>query len=45
MREVNLEGTRRVLRAAVRAGVPALVSLSSVAAYRPHPGPVAVDES
>ena len=37
MRRVNVEGSRRVLDAVVRAGVPALVHASSVGAYSPGP--------
>nr|MCW2728034.1 NAD-dependent epimerase [Aeromicrobium sp.] len=40
----NAVGTRRVLDAAARAGVPAVVTTSSVAAYSPGPGGL-VDES
>ena len=36
-REINLEGSRNVFRAAVDAGVPRLVYTSSVAAYGFHP--------
>jgi UDP-glucose 4-epimerase len=41
----NVEGSRRVFRAAVDAGVPALVYASSVGAYAPGPKDRAVDES
>ena len=37
MRRVNVEGSRRVLDAVARAGVPALVHASSVGAYSPGP--------
>jgi UDP-glucose 4-epimerase len=42
---VNVEGSRSVFRAAVDAGVPALVYASSVGAYAPGPKDRAVDES
>jgi UDP-glucose 4-epimerase len=42
---VNVEGSRRVFRAAVEAGVPSLVYASSVGAYAPGPKDRAVDES
>jgi UDP-glucose 4-epimerase len=42
---VNVEGSRKVFRAAVEAGVPALVYASSVGAYAPGPKDRAVDES
>lgn len=42
-RSVNVEGTRRVLEGAVRAGVGHAVHISSVAVYGTRPGPV--DES
>src|SRR5687768_387985 len=42
---VNVEGSRRVFRAAVESGVPALVYASSVGAYAPGPKDRAVDES
>jgi UDP-glucose 4-epimerase len=42
---VNVEGSRRVFEATVRAGVPALVYASSVGAYAPGPKDRAVDES
>jgi nucleoside-diphosphate-sugar epimerase len=41
----NVEGSRRVFEAAVRAGVPALVYASSVGAYSPGPKDRMVDES
>jgi len=41
----NVEGSRRVFDAAVRAGVPTLVHASSVGAYAPGPKDRAVDES
>ncbi|GAA0292868.1 NAD-dependent epimerase/dehydratase family protein [Kineococcus aurantiacus] len=43
---VNVSGTRNVVQAALRAGVPHLVHLSSVGAYATHPiGGGRVDES
>ncbi len=45
MRRTNVEGSWRVAEAARRAGVPQLVHLSSIAAYRPHPGDEPVDET
>jgi nucleoside-diphosphate-sugar epimerase len=45
LRETNVEGTRRVLDAAVRAGVPTVVHASSVGTYAPGPKDRAVDES
>ena len=45
LRATNVEGSRRVFRAAVDAGVPALVYASSVGAYAPGPKNRAVDES
>jgi UDP-glucose 4-epimerase len=42
---VNVDGSRRVFRAAVEAGVGALVYASSVGAYAPGPKDRAVDES
>jgi UDP-glucose 4-epimerase len=42
---VNVGGSRRVARAAARAGVEALVHASSVGAYAPGPKDRAVDES
>lgn len=45
MRRVNVEGTRRVLDAVARAGVPVLVHASSVGAYSPGPKDRRVDES
>lgn len=44
-RRTNVDGTRRVFRAAGEAGVPALVYASSVGAYSPGPKDRAVDES
>jgi UDP-glucose 4-epimerase len=44
-RSVNVEGTRRVLQAAVGASVPALIYASSVGAYSPGPKDHAVGES
>ena len=38
IRSVNVEGTGRILRAAVRAGVPRMVHLSSIAVYGNPPG-------
>lgn len=43
MRSVNVEGSKNVFRAAIAAGVPAVVYASSVAAYgvfRDHPRPI-----
>ena len=45
LRRVNVEGTRRVLDAVVRHGVPTLVHASSVGAYSPGPKDEPVDES
>ena len=45
LREVNVEGSRRVFDAVQAAGVPALVYASSVGAYSPGPKDRAVDES
>jgi nucleoside-diphosphate-sugar epimerase len=45
LRAVNVEGSRRVFRAAVDAKVPALVYASSVGTYAPGPKDRAVDES
>lgn len=45
MRRVNLTGTRRVLDAVAKAGVPAFVHASSVGAYSPGPKDPRVDES
>jgi UDP-glucose 4-epimerase len=45
MRRVNLVGTRRVLDAVARTGVPALVHASSIGAYSPGPKDRRVDES
>jgi UDP-glucose 4-epimerase len=42
---VNVAGSARVFRAAVRAGVPAIVYASSVGAYSPGPKDRFVDES
>ena len=44
-RRANVDGSRRVFRAAGEAGVPALVYASSVGAYSPGPKDRAVDES
>jgi UDP-glucose 4-epimerase len=44
-RRVNVDGTERVLRAVVEAGVPALLYASSVGAYSPGPKDRRVDES
>ncbi len=44
-RRTNVDGTRRVFRAAGEAGVPALVYASSVGAYSPGPKDRAVDET
>src|SRR3954452_4479993 len=45
LESVDVEGRRRVFRAAGEAGVPALVYASSVGAYSPGPKDRAVDES
>lgn len=45
MYAVNVDGSRRVFRAAVAAGVPAIVDSSSVGAYAPGPKDRRVDES
>ncbi len=45
LRATNVEGSRRVFTAVVRAGVPALVYASSVGAYSPGPPRERVDES
>ncbi len=45
LRATNVEGSRRVFRAAADAGVPALVYASSVGAYAAGPKNRAVDES
>src|SRR5436305_3320820 len=45
LREVNVDGSRRVFEAVADAGVPALVYASSVGAYSPGPKDRAVDES
>jgi UDP-glucose 4-epimerase len=45
LHQVNVAGSRRVFRAAVDAGVPALVHASSVGAYASGPKDRAVDES
>lgn len=45
LRAVNVEGTRRVLEAAVTAGVETVVVASSVGAYSPAPRGQRVDES
>lgn len=44
-RAVNVDGSERVFRAAVEAGVPKLVYASSVGAYSPGPKDQFVDES
>lgn len=44
-RAVNVDGSRRVFEAVVRAGVPSLVYASSVGAYSPGPKDRLVDES
>ena len=44
-RRTNVDGTRRVFRAAGEAAVPALVYASSIGAYSPGPKDRAVDES
>lgn len=44
MRQVNVDGTSRVLAAVAAAGVPALVHASSVGAYSPGPKGPRVDE-
>jgi len=44
-RAVNVEGTERLLAAAVEAKVPSLIYASSVGAYSPGPKDRAVDES
>jgi len=44
LRRTNVDGTANVVRAAVRAGVPALVYASSVGAYAPGPKDRFVDE-
>ena len=44
LRLTNVEGTRRVIEAVRRAGVPHLVVASSVGAYSPSPGDVLRDE-
>jgi nucleoside-diphosphate-sugar epimerase len=45
LRRINVDGSRRVFRAAADADVPALVYASSVGAYSPGPKNRAVDES
>ena len=45
LRSTNVVGTRRVVQAASRAGVPHLVVASSIGAYSPSPGDVPRDES
>ena len=45
LRRTNVDGSRRVFRAVVEAGVPALVYASSVGAYSPGPKNQPVDES
>src|SRR4051812_17723927 len=44
LRRVNVEGTRRVMRAAVAAGVPHVVHMSSLGAYAPAGRAQVVDE-
>jgi UDP-glucose 4-epimerase len=44
MRAVNVDGSRRVFKAVVAAGVPSLIYASSVGAYAPGPKDRAVDE-
>jgi UDP-glucose 4-epimerase len=45
LRATNVDGTRRVLEAAVRAGVKTIVHASSVGSYAPGPKDRRVDES
>ncbi len=45
LRATNIDGTRRVLQAVERLGVPAFVCASSVGAYAPGPKDPPVDES
>src|SRR4051795_8216979 len=45
LRRVNVEGTRRVMRAAVAAGVPHVVHMSSLGAYAPAGRAQVVDEN
>jgi UDP-glucose 4-epimerase len=45
LRRVNVDGSRRVFRAVVEAGVPSLVYASSIGAYSPAPKSPRVDES
>jgi nucleoside-diphosphate-sugar epimerase len=45
LRRTNVDGSERVFRAVVEAGVPALVYASSVGSYSPGPKDRAVDES
>jgi UDP-glucose 4-epimerase len=45
LRRVNVEGTSRVFRAVVDAGVPSLVHASSIGVYSPGPKDRPVDES
>src|ERR687896_513261 len=45
LREVNVDGSARVFRAAAAAGVPSLVYASSIGAYAPGPKDRGVDES
>lgn len=45
LRRINVDGTARVLRAAVEAGVQSVVVASSVGAYSPGPKDRTVDES
>jgi nucleoside-diphosphate-sugar epimerase len=44
LRRVNVEGTRRVVRAAVAAGVPHVVHMSSLGAYAPGAADLVVTE-
>jgi UDP-glucose 4-epimerase len=44
LEDVGVGGSRRVLQAVTRAGVPHLVHLSSLAVYSPHQDDVPVDE-
>jgi UDP-glucose 4-epimerase len=45
LRRINVDGSRRILRAVGDAGVPALVYASSLGAYSPGPKDRRVDES
>jgi ferritin-like metal-binding protein YciE/nucleoside-diphosphate-sugar epimerase len=45
LERINVEGSRRVFEAAVRAGVPKLIYASSVGAYSPGPKEHPVEES